>query len=376
MLRALELAERGWGRVQPNPLVGALVVAATGEIIGEGYHQEYGGPHAEVYALRNAGAAARDSTLYVTLEPCSHQGQTPPCTEAILRAGISHVVFGAHDPNPKASGGAEQLRAAGVQVSGPIAELIVQRQNAIFFHAHQRQRPFVTLKLAVSLDGRIAATRGARTPITGEQAQLEVHRLRAGYDAIMVGSGTALTDDPLLTVRGPLMPPRAPQRVVLDSMLRLPLTSQLLRTVEAAPLQVFCEAEADPIRRAALERAGARVTPVPRLNNGLDLEVVLGILWEQGVRSVFCEGGARLAGALARAGRLDRFQIFIAPTLLGADAVNAFDALPPPDRLPLELEQVQRFGPDVLLTYDRATRSPRFAPLITGAVEGYVYRFG
>ncbi|MGH7460110.1 MAG: bifunctional diaminohydroxyphosphoribosylaminopyrimidine deaminase/5-amino-6-(5-phosphoribosylamino)uracil reductase RibD, partial [Longimicrobiales bacterium] len=335
MLRALELAELGWGRVQPNPLVGAVVVDASGQIVGEGHHQEYGGPHAEVLALRAAGASARASTLYVTLEPCAHHGQTPPCTEAILQAGIARVVYGARDPNPRAAGGASVLRAAGVTVSGPSAEALVQQQNRVFFHACQHARPFVTLKLAVSLDGRVATSRAERTPITGMEAQAEVHRQRAGHDAIMVGSGTALTDDPLLTVRGAITPRRPPLRIILDSQLRLPLTSQLVRTVPEAPLLVCCGTGAEPDRWRALENAGAEVTRVPEAGAGLDLNWVLSLLWERGIRSVYCEGGPRLAGALARAGRLDRFQIFIAPLLLGADAVNAFDALPSPDRLPL-----------------------------------------
>lgn len=376
MTRALDLSGRGWGRVQPNPMVGAVVVNAEGLIVGEGYHAEHGGPHAEVHALRAAGDAARGATLYVTLEPCAHQGLTPPCTDAVLHAGITRVVFGAPDPNPVAAGGAEVLRAAGVEVVGPVAEVAVRRQNAIFFHCHQRRGTFVALKLALSLDGRIAGPGGKRTQITGREAQAEAHRLRAGYDALMVGSGTALTDDPLLTVRGDVQPRRPPVRVVLDSALRLPVSHQLVRTAVDVPVWVFCKHGAAPERHAALEQRGVRVLQAPGTPSGIDIESVLATLWREGVRSVFCEGGARVAGSLARTGRIGRFYVFLAPLILGPDGINAFDALPAPDRMPLELDRVQRFGSDVLMTYEPA-RNPRlFVRPIDATVEGYVHRFG
>jgi diaminohydroxyphosphoribosylaminopyrimidine deaminase/5-amino-6-(5-phosphoribosylamino)uracil reductase len=347
-------------------MVGAVVVDAGGRMIAEGFHQEYGGPHAEVHALAAAGEAARDGTLYVSLEPCAHHGRTPPCCDAILRAGIARVVIGARDPNPEAAGGVELLRRAGIAVSEPVAESAVRRQNAIFFHAHEKQRTFVSLKLAVSLDGRVAATPGSRTSITGEKAQTEVHRLRAVYDAIMVGRGTVSADDPLLTVRGAVTPPRPPVRVIVDTQLRTALESQLLGTIDQAPVWLYCAADVDEARRAELERAGARVRTVPRSDGGLNLQSVLHDLWEQGIRSVFCEGGARLAGALARNGLLDRLQVFVAPMLLGSGAVNAFDALPEPERVPLQLERVERFGSDVLLTYDRANPDLAAVPIGEG----------
>ncbi|HYR07316.1 MAG TPA: bifunctional diaminohydroxyphosphoribosylaminopyrimidine deaminase/5-amino-6-(5-phosphoribosylamino)uracil reductase RibD, partial [Longimicrobium sp.] len=216
MRRAIALAANGWGRVAPNPMVGCVIVR-DGEVVGEGWHTEYGQPHAEVEALRAAGDRARGATAYVSLEPCSHWGKTPPCTDALIAAGVRRVVFGAFDPNPKAQGGAEVLRAAEIEVAGGVEEPAVHDQNAVFFHAHSpagQERPFVALKLAMSLDARIADRDGRSVWITGEASRAEVHRLRAGYDGIAVGIGTALADDPLLTVRGAVEPRVPPVRIV------------------------------------------------------------------------------------------------------------------------------------------------------------------
>src|SRR5688572_6532919 len=262
-------------------MVGAVVADENGNVLGEGFHALYGGPHAEVVALDAAGTSARDAILYVSLEPCSHHGRTPPCTDAILRAGIKRVVFGAADPNPVAAGGAAVLREAGVEVIGPVATEAVRRQNAIFFHAHEQHRPFVTLKLACSLDGRIAATRGQRTPITGDAAQAETHRLRAGYDAIMVGSGTIQADNPLLTVRGAIEPVRPPVRVVLDSEARLDPDSTLATTTDAAPVWLFCADDAPVDRVGPLSSAGVRIFSAHRSHGGVDIEAVLDALWNQ-----------------------------------------------------------------------------------------------
>ena len=371
--RAIGLAEQGWGRVQPNPMVGAVVTDEAGKVLGEGFHAVYGGPHAEVVALEAAGAAARGAILYVSLEPCSHYGRTPPCTDAILRAGVKRVVFGASDPNPVAAGGAAVLRKAGVEVIGPVAADAVRRQNAIFFHTHELQRPFVTLKLACSLDGRIATTRGQRTLITGSAAQAETHRLRAGYDAVLVGSGTIQADNPLLTVRGAIVPVRPPIRVVLDSDARLTVDSALVTTVDVAAVWLFHAADTPAERVERLSRSGVRVFSAPRGNGGVDIGAVLDTLWNQGVRSVFSEGGARVAGSLGRAGRIDRFHLFLAPRLLGPDAVNAFDSLPA--ELPLSLTEVIRFGSDVLLTYDRSP-DPEVRRSIAADLEDYVHRPG
>jgi diaminohydroxyphosphoribosylaminopyrimidine deaminase/5-amino-6-(5-phosphoribosylamino)uracil reductase len=357
MQRALELAELGWGSVQPNPLVGAVVLDASGRPVGEGFHAHYGGPHAEVRALAAAAHAARGGTLVVTLEPCAHYGRTPPCTTAIIEAGIERVVFGASDPNPDAAGGGRVLHAAGLEVVGPTDETAVRRQNALFFHWHEQHRPFVTLKLALSLDGRLGEP-GRRTQITGPEAQAEAHRLRAGYDAIMVGAGTALVDDPLLTVRGTVQPVRPPVRIVLDSRLQLPVTSRLSTSTDLGPVILFCSENADPARRAALERCGVTVIAAANSAEGLDLDVILDTLRDLQLRSVFCEGGARLASSLARAALINRLHIFLAPHLLGLDAIGSFTGLTQPFGLPLELDRVQRFGPDVLLTYSVGRPAP------------------
>jgi diaminohydroxyphosphoribosylaminopyrimidine deaminase/5-amino-6-(5-phosphoribosylamino)uracil reductase len=351
MRRALALAARGWGRVAPNPLVGAVVVRDE-EVVGEGYHAEYGQPHAEVEALRAAGERARGATVYVTLEPCAHQGKTPPCTGALLAAGVRRVVFAASDPNPKAAGGGEVLQRAGVEVLRGICEPEALDQNAPFFHAHTRpERPWVALKLALSLDGRIADREGRSAWITGEEARAEVHRMRAGFDAVAVGIGTALADDPRLTVRRSAVPRIPPARVVFDRALRLPPEGRLARTAREVPVLVVASPEAPPERREALERLGVRALPAAGT-----LEEGLGALREAGITSVFCEGGARLAGALLEAGVVDRLHLFYAPLFLGGKGVSPFAALSSP---PVEVArrwrrlETRAFGPDTLITLAR-----------------------
>lgn len=352
MRRALELAERGWGRVAPNPLVGCVVVR-DGRAVGEGWHTEYGRPHAEVEALRAAGEAARGATAYVTLEPCSHFGKTPPCTQALLEAGVRRVVFAAADPNPKAAGGAEVLRAAGVEVAGPTDEAAARDGNAVFFHAHSppgAERPFVALKLAMSLDARIADAERRSVWITGEEARAETHRLRAGFDAVAAGIGTVLADDPLLTVRGAVTPRVPPARVVFDRWLRLPLESRLVATAGEAPLWVVGSVDAPAEAARALEGAGARVLRAD--GTGAQLRA----LREAGVRSLFVEGGAALASALLEAEAVDRLYLFYAPLLLGPDALAPFGALSSP---PIgEARRWRRlgteaFGADTLVTLAR-----------------------
>lgn len=352
MKRAIRLAERGWGRVQPNPMVGAVVVDTEGRMVGQGHHTEYGGPHAEVNALNLAGAQARGGTLFVSLEPCSHHGKTPPCTEAILRAGVRRVVYGARDPNPVAQGGAERLREAGLRVDGPIAQQEVERQNACFFHVLRHQRPFLALKLASTLDARIAESRGTRSRITGPEADNETQRLRAGFDAIMVGRGTVRADDPLLSVRGEVLPRQHPLRVVLDSEARLSLDSRLVDTIGIAPVLVFCASDADVGRRRALERFGVRVIGITRTAHGVDVNEVLRTLWAEGVRSVFCEGGALVAGSLARAQLIDRLYLFWSPSIIGSGGVGAFDAFSS-GPTPFRLQRCQTLGQDLLVMYDR-----------------------
>src|SRR5579862_5155051 len=237
MARALALAELGWGQTAPNPMVGAVLVR-DGEIVGEGYHARYGGDHAEIVALRMAGERARGATLYVTLEPCAHHGKTPPCADAIVRAGVARVVAAAQDPNPVAAGGAAKLLAAGVEFELGVDEPAARELNAPFFHAATSTRPWVTLKLGVSLDGAIADRDGHSKWITNTASRRETHRLRAGSDAIAVGIGTVLADDPALTVRDAPAPRVPPTRVVFDRSARLPHDSQLARTAREVPVIV------------------------------------------------------------------------------------------------------------------------------------------
>ncbi len=350
--RALELAGRGWGRVAPNPLVGALVVR-DGTIVGEGWHQEYGGPHAEVEALQRAGDLARGATLYVSLEPCAHTGKTPPCTTAIREAGIARVVFAAHDPNPSARGGGELLRQAGLEVLGGVEEEAARALDPAFFRAHdpaEPRRSWVELKLALSLDARIADEVGRSTWITGEEARAEVHRLRAGRDAIAVGIGTALADDPVLTARGTPAPRTPPIRIILDRRLRLPLESRLLDTVAEAPLWVVTSPDAPRDAERRLTDRGARVLRTQGLAD------TMSTLLAEGVRSLFVEGGAGLASALLEAQLVDRLSLVYAPLFLGARGIDPFAGLASPG-----IERVQRwrtrrtgrFGPDTWITLER-----------------------
>ena len=346
MRRALELAERGWGRVAPNPLVGAVVVN-EGAVVGEGWHQEYGGPHAEVHALRNAGAGCRGATLYVTLEPCSHHGKTPPCTDAIIASGVARVIFAASDPNPRARGGAEVLRAAGVEVIAGMEEQQACDQNAAFFHRFGAPKlPWTALKLAVSLDAAVADLAGRSQWITGEQARAETHRLRAGFDAIAVGIGTALADDPRLTVRGGVVPSVPPVRIVFDRDLRLPPDSALGRSAREVPVWVVSRA-AHPARRGPLEAAGVKIV------EAYSISEALAALRDRGIASLLCEGGSGIAASLLEAGAVNRLYLFYAPILLGVGAQRAFGAL-----AGTQLDQAHRwrslgakqFGDDTLLT--------------------------
>jgi diaminohydroxyphosphoribosylaminopyrimidine deaminase/5-amino-6-(5-phosphoribosylamino)uracil reductase len=324
MRRALELAERGWGRVAPNPMVGAVVVLG-GELIGEGYHREWGGRHAEVEALEAAGERASGATLYVTLEPCHHSGKTGPCSRAIRDAGISRVVYGVAEANPEAEGGGAWLRAQGITVERGTCEEEAADLNAVHLNAHQRGRPFLALKYAMSLDGRLAESPGRSTQLTYGDAIVETHRLRAGCDAVMVGIGTVLADDPLLTVREWEAPRVAPRRVVLDSGLRMPIETNLVASAREVPVLVLGAEDAPADRARRLEDAGVEVGRVPRLAaGGLELGAVFATLWASSVRSVLCEGGGKLGSALLAAGHVDRMYAFVAPMLLGEPGVPAF----------------------------------------------------
>jgi len=323
MRRALRLAARGLGRVAPNPAVGC-VLARDARVVGEGWHHEYGGPHAEVEALRAAGARARGATAYVTLEPCNHWGKTPPCTDALLAAGVARVVAAVRDPFPAAAGGVERLRAAGVAVDVGTLGTEARELNAPFlFAAAGAGRPWVTLKLALSLDGAVADhTRGPGW-LTGPESRRAVHATRAAHDAVAVGIGTALADDPELTVRAAPAPRVPPLRVVFDRRARLPLGGRLARTARDVGVVVVAGPDAPAARLRALEDAGARVVAAADLQGAL-----AALRRDHGVRALLVEGGARIAGALWAADLVDRLVIFRAPLVLGAGAVPAFEGAP------------------------------------------------
>jgi len=351
MQRALQLAERGWGWVHPNPLVGA-VVARGDQVIAEGWHTAFGAPHAEVMALAAAGEAARGATLYVTLEPCSHHGQTPPCTDAILQAGVARVVVAAADPNPEAQGGAARLRAAGVDVIEGVEAAAARRLNAAFMHWHEQGTPWVALKLALTLDGAVGLERGPRVMITGEPAREQANRLRAGFDAVLVGARTALRDDPSLTVRS--QPVRVqPARVVLDSAARLTPDARLLQTVAEAPVLVLTDADAPAEHTSALRRAGAEIVTVSRSPTGLDLNAVLAALAARNIRSVLVEGGAQVARAFLEADRVRRLYLFIAPRMQGAGALRAFEPWPLARPSSWRLISNEPVGEDLALVLER-----------------------
>ena len=322
--RALELAEGGRGKVSPNPLVGA-VLTKDGVMIGEGHHAELGGLHAERAALADArerGADPAGSTLYVTLEPCAHEGRQPPCTEAILEAGVTRVLYASEDPTEKASGrGPGILRDGGVEVelATGAAAAAARLLNQPFRKLARTGRPLVTYKAAMTLDGRVAAPGGDSRWISATESRELVHRWRAECDAIAVGIGTALADDPLLTARGESEQPlHQPVRVVFDSQARLPLDSALVSSIDEAPLMVFCAPEAPSAKRDSLVAAGAEVIPLAGADSAARLGAALDELGRRELSNLLVEGGPTLAGALFDAGEIDRMLLFVAPVLIGA----------------------------------------------------------
>jgi diaminohydroxyphosphoribosylaminopyrimidine deaminase / 5-amino-6-(5-phosphoribosylamino)uracil reductase len=352
--RAVELGRRGWGRVHPNPLVGCVLVR-DGVVVGEGWHREFGGPHAEVEALRNAGEQAAGATAYVSLEPCAHHGKTPPCTVALKSAGVRRVVFGAGDPGVGAGGGAV-LREWGIEVAGPLFHRrTALRENPGFF-ARAEGRSHVTLKLALSLDARIARAPGERTPLTGAAAWDWVMALRAGFDGIVVGARTALVDDPRLTPRGRVVPRIPPARIVLDPEAELPTGAALLDRSDGARVLVMVARDADPDRVRGLEGRGAEVVMVQRAPGGIALPDALDCLKERGLHLLLCEGGGQVAAGLASAHALHRLHLLLAPVLLGEQGVAAFPGVGPGED-PADgwapVSPPALLGRDVLLTYDR-----------------------
>ena len=328
MALALALGRRGLGLTWPNPAVGAVIVK-DGVIVGRGWTQPGGRPHAEVEALRRAGEAARGATLYVTLEPCSHFGKSPPCADAVIAAGIARVVSAIEDPNPQVAGeGHARLRAAGISV-----EIGVGAREAAHDHAgHIRRvrdgRPHVMLKLAISADGKVGAVGRAPVAITGAEVRDRVHLLRAQSDAIMVGIGTVLADDPMLTCRLPGMAADSPVRIVLDSALRLPIGSRLVATARDVPVWVVAGQDAPRAAEKALEQAGVVVLRGSARDGRLDLAATLKLLAERGVTRLMVEGGPTLAAAMVATDLIDEAVLFHSPMAIGADGIDALGGLP------------------------------------------------
>lgn len=344
MRRALQHAQRGLGRTTPNPVVGACVVTADGVVVADGTHERAGGPHAEVHALERAGARARGATLYCTLEPCAHHGRTGPCTDRIIAAGITRVVAAMEDPNPLVRGrGFEVLRAHGIEVVVGLERQPATRLNLPFIVSVQEQRPFITLKAAASLDGYIAAAPGQRTAITSTAALRHAHHVRAQVDAVGIGSGTLIADDPLLTARL-VYRERPLTRVIFDHRLRTPAAARIFSTLVHGPILIVAGPDADPRQVEALTAAGAEVV---RVNAARRFTAALPALAERGVQSLLLEGGAALHKAAWEAGVVDRVQLYVAPAALGSGGVpllagTSFEVAA------LEELTVTPLGPDVL----------------------------
>jgi diaminohydroxyphosphoribosylaminopyrimidine deaminase/5-amino-6-(5-phosphoribosylamino)uracil reductase len=354
MAHALRLARRGLYTAHPNPRVGCVIVAG-GELVAEGWHQRTGGPHAEAVALTHAGARANGATVYVTLEPCCHHGRTPPCTDALRHAGVRRVVFAASDPNPRVGGGgALQLADAGMAVLAGVLEPEARRINAGYLSRMERRRPYVRVKLAASVDGRTALASGESRWISSEQARRDSHELRARSSAILTGVSTVVADDPSLTVRRPdLGDVQPPERLVLDTTLRMPATARLLQ--QKGTTRLICS-RPDAARRRALEAAGALVEVVPESGGRPDLVAVMARLADLGMNELLVEAGPGLSGALLDAGLVDEVVIYMAPNVLGAEARAMFATRPlkaMAERAELQFVDVRRIGPDCRLTLAR-----------------------
>jgi len=369
--RALELARSVLGRTRPNPAVGAVLVRDD-TVVGEGATQPAGGPHAEIIALGTAGERARGATLYVTLEPCCHHGRTPPCTDAIRAAGVAEVRYAIGDPNPQVAGRGDcLLRSAGVRVipgRGWWAQE-ARRLNEAFFHWVRTGRPFVVAKWAMSLDGRIATHSGDSRWITGEEARHRVHQVRNVTDAILIGSGTALADDPVLTTRLKTGEVRHPLRIVLDARGRLPVTARLVAGGLPGRTLVATTASSPPTWRAELAAGGVEVLVLPAgTGRGVALVSLLDLLGQRDITSMLVEGGATVLGAFVEAGLVDKYLVFVAPVVIGGAAapgpVGGTGVAVLAQALRLHLDRIEHIGQDVLLTC-----YPRHAADLPGSVH-------
>jgi diaminohydroxyphosphoribosylaminopyrimidine deaminase/5-amino-6-(5-phosphoribosylamino)uracil reductase len=345
MAQALQLAERGLYTTSPNPRVGCVLVR-EGCVVGEGWHERAGEPHAEAHALQTAGDAARGATAYVTLEPCSHHGRTPPCADALIRAGVARVVVAVQDPNPQVAGqGIAKLRAAGIEAEYGLMEAAARELNIGFFARMTRGTPWIRSKIAMSLDGRTALNNGESKWITGEAARQDVQHWRARSCAVLTGIGTVLADDPQLNVRG-IETSRQPLRAVVDNALRLPPSARLL---QQKGVMVYTATQ-DAQKIAALEQAGARVVVLPDANGQVDIAAVLRDLAAQGCNEVLVEAGSKLNGALLKAGLADELVLYLAPQLLGdmARSMAQLGELTNLDqRIELEWKDVRHVGKDL-----------------------------
>ncbi|MCE9522352.1 MAG: bifunctional diaminohydroxyphosphoribosylaminopyrimidine deaminase/5-amino-6-(5-phosphoribosylamino)uracil reductase RibD [Alphaproteobacteria bacterium] len=354
MALALGLARRGLGRVWPNPAVGCVIVDVDGHVAGRGWTQSGGRPHAETEALRQAGSRARGATAFVSLEPCSHHGKTPPCAQALIDAGLARVVSAIEDPDARVSGaGHALLQAAGLAMRTRVLASQAAELNAGFFCRIKLDRPEITLKLATTLDGKIALPSGESRWITGESARAHVHLLRARHDAIMIGIGSVLADDPELTCRLPGLEASKPVRIVLDTNARLPLGSKLVRTAQSQPVWLLSAPNAETM---ALQAAGVKIITLPAGPNGLDLSLALKALAQEGLTRILVEGGAALATSLLRAKFVDRLLWFRAPAVMGAGipAVASLGLASLGDMSRFRHQRTVRLGDDALETYRAA----------------------
>ena len=352
MSLALQMGRRGLGQVWPNPAVGCVIVR-DGRIVGRGRTMVGGRPHAEVTALAEAGNAAEGAVVYVTLEPCAHHGKTPPCADALIDAKVAKVVIATGDPDPRVSGrGIAMLKAAGIQIETGILKSEADRDHQGFFQRVLKQRPFLTLKLAVTLDGRIATRTGESQWITGPAARTAVHGMRARHDAVMVGAGTMRSDDPQLTVRG-MGSRRQPARVIVSSDLNFPLESRLFQDTETSPV-LLCHGPVDPADFTAM---GAESLPCGLHDNRLDLNDAMKALAARGITRVFCEGGGGLAASLLRADLVDRLEVFQAGKVIGGDGIPAvapMDVSHLIDAARFSLIETRSIGDDVLSSWNRS----------------------
>lgn len=352
MKRALELAARGRGRTSPNPMVGAVVVKED-RIIGEGWHQRAGGPHAEVFALEEAGEAARGAALYVTLEPCSIFGRTPPCAPAVIRSGITRVIIASRDPNPRVDGqGSAALRQAGLVVEEGLLEEEARSLNEVYHKYITTGRPFVLVKVAMSLDGAVAAQSGDARWISGAESRARTHQLRAEYDAILTGSGTVAADDPLLTARSQDPEARQPLRIILDSRGSISATARLVTTAGEFPTLLVTTEQAPPEKIELLKRAGLEALVLESRQGRIPLPELLSELGRRKITGVLVEGGPTLVTAFINEGLFDKLVFFMAPKLLGADARPFYCEIGPPrvnDALTLDIRRVGQCGADVII---------------------------